>query len=602
MGSLVLSQPHFCNPLESQGLVAEVKVREQECFSLLRKCSTMDEFKHLHAQSIKLGLDQDVRPAGDLVAACALSVWGSMDYARSIFDRTDNPNPFIWNTMIRGYVDKGEPEKALLLFKDMIEADEGVDNFTFPFVLKGCAHLSALPEGIQVHGLILKLDFGSDLFIQNSLISMYGRCGEVVSCRLVFDLMPLKNVASWSAVISAYTKMDLYNEGLRLFEEMQIGGWKADVSTLVSMLSVCAHLNALDFGRSIHGAAVRNLVQFNVIVYTSLIDMYVKCGCLEKGLQLFNKMSTIKNSHTYSVMISGLALHGHGKEALDIFFDMLAAGVVPDETVYTSVLSACSHSGLVDEGLHCFDKMRVEHKIVPTMQHYVCLVDLLGRAGMLDEAYEAIQRMPMKPNDVVWRCLLSACRVHHNTALGELAGRKLYESDQQCVGDFVLLSNIYAQAQRWNDMAAVRMMMVQKGLIQIPGFSIVEVNKALHKFVSQDKSHPQSKQIYEMLYQIGWQLRFEGYRPDTSEILFDVDAEEKQRLLAGHSQKLAIAFALISTSPGSPIRITKNLRMCSDCHLTTTLISKIFKREIIVRDRNRFHHFKEGVCSCKNYW
>lgn len=227
----------------------------------------------------------------------------------------------------------------------------------------------------------------------------------------------------------------------------------------------------------------------------------------------------------------------------------------------------------------------------------------MGQNGMLDEAFKLVKSLPMEPNDVCWRTLLSACKLHHNLEMGEIVAKILFQSsNSQNTGDYVMLLNMYAQAQRWEEVAKIRTKMAGKGLTQTPGFSFVEVKRRVYRFVSQDMSHQQCDGIYEMIYQMEWQLKFEGYVPDISQVLLDVDNDEKRRRLSAHSQKLAIAFALMHTSVNSQVRIVRNLRMCSDCHTYTKLISKVFEREIIVRERNRFHHFKDGACSCKDYW
>ncbi|XP_043696344.1 pentatricopeptide repeat-containing protein At1g31920 [Telopea speciosissima] len=599
----ILQQTHFLiaqeDPLQSPDLL---RLKEKECLSMLQRCKSSEEFKQAHAQFLKLGLDGDPRRSGSLVAACALSDWGNMDYACSIFRRIEEPGIFEYNTIIRGHVKDMDSQAALLLYRKMLERGIEPDNFTYPSLLKACSYLSAQEEGIQIHGHVFKFGFESDLFVQNSLINMYGKCGEVKHSIRVFKKMDGRSEASWSSLIASHSRLGLWSECLRLFGDMSSEGcWRANESTLVSVLSSCTHLGALDLGRCTHVSLLRNISRLNVILETSLIDMYVKCGSLEKGFSIFHKMHN-KNQLSYSVMISGLAIHGRGKEALSVFSDMLEEGLEPDAVIYVSLLSACSHAGLVSEGRECFTRMRLEHHIEPTIQHYGCMIDLLGRAGLLNEAYELIKSMPMEPNDVVWRCLLSACRVHQNLELAEIAGEKLFQLDPHNASDYVLLSNIYAKAHQWEDMARMRKDLAQKALAQTPGFSTVEVKRKVHKFVSQDKSHPDCDAVYEMIHQMQWQLRFEGYIPDTSQVLLDVNEEEKQQRLSVHSQKLAIAFALIHKSQGSTIRIVKNLRMCSDCHTYTKLISKIFERKIIVRDRNRFHHFQDGNCSCRDYW
>lgn len=606
LGSSVLHQTYFLMPREDHHVKLpefDFFLKEQECISLVKNCTSSKDFKQVHGQILKMGLFWSPFCASNLLATCALSDWGSMDYACSIFEELDDPGTYEFNTIIRGHIKEMNSVEALFMYVKMVERDVEPDNFTFPALLKACALSAALEEGMQIQGHVFKLGLEEDVYIQNSLINMYGKCGKIRDSCTVFEQMDQRTIASWSALISAHANLGMWGECLRLFGQLMKceGCLKAEESVLVSVLSACTHLGALDVGRYVHGYLLRNLSGLNPIVETSLIDMYVKCGYLEKGLHLFRRMAT-KNQRSYSVIISGLALHGCGREALNIFSQMLEVGLEPDDVVYVSVLSACSHAGLVQEGLKFFDRMRFQHRIEPRIQHYGCLVDLMGRAGMLNKALELIKSMPVEPNDVVWRSLLSACKVHQNVELGEIAAKKLFNLHSQNASDYLTLSNMYAQSQRWPEMASIRTRMVQDKIVQEPGSSSVQVKRKLYKFVSQDMSYPQCKGVYEMLHQMEWQLKFEGYSPDTSQILLDVDEEEKRQRLSTHSQKLAIAFALIHTSQHSPIRIVRNVRMCSDCHTYTKLISMIYEREIIVRDRNRFHHFKDGICSCGDYW
>lgn len=562
----------------------------------------MEEFKQVHAHVLKCGIFFDTFCMSNLVATCALTKWGSMDYACSIFTQIDGPSSFDYNTMIRGNVNDMKLEEALLLYVDMIERGVEPDKFTYPFVLKACSLLGVVDEGIQVHGHVFKMGLEGDVIVQNSLINMYGKCGEIKNACDVFNGMDEKSVASWSAIIGAHACVEMWNECVMLLGKMSSEGrCRVEESTLVNVLSACTHLGSPDLGKCIHGILLRNISELNVVVKTSLIDMYVKCGCLEKGLRVFENMSE-KNRFSYTVMISGLAIHGRGKEALKVFSEMIEEGLAPDDVVYVGVFSACSHAGLVEEGLQCFKSMQFEHTIEPTVQHYGCMVDLLGRFGMLKEAYELIKSMSIKPNDVIWRSLLSACKVHHNLEIGEIAAENLFMLNQNNSGDYLVLANMYAKAQKWDDVAKIRTKLAERNLVQTPGFSLIEAKRKVYKFVSQDKSIPQWNIIYEMIHQMEWQLKFEGYIPDTSQVLLDVDDEEKKERLKFHSQKLAIAFGLIHTSEGSPLIITRNLRMCSDCHTYTKYISMIYEREITVRDRLRFHHFKNGSCSCKDYW
>ncbi|PKI56925.1 hypothetical protein CRG98_022660 [Punica granatum] len=506
--------------------------------------------------------------------------------------------------MIKAHVKALNFEDALASYVEMLETGVEPDNFTYPALLKACAQLRTLDEGMQIHGNVIKFGLECDVYVQNSLISFYGKCKKIGSACSVFEHMEDKSVASWSAIIAAHASLGLWNECLMLFGQMnRLGFWRAEESILVSVLSACTHLGFLDSGRSTHGALLRNMPELNVIVQTSLIDMYVKCGRLDKGLSLFRNMKR-KNHMSYSVMISGLAMHGRGRKALTLFSEMLEEGLKPDEAVYVGVLNACSHAGLFNEGLSFFEEMRSEHGIDPTVRHYGCVVDLLGRAGKVCEALELAKSMPIEPNEVIWRSLLSACKVYGELEIGEIAANEIFKLDPEKhnLGDYLALSHLYAQAQRWDDVARVWSEMAKRGISQKPGFSSVEVNRRTHRFVSQDMNPAQCKGVYEMIHQMEWQLKFEGYLPDTSQVSINDDEEEKRERLKGHSQKLAIAFALIHTSQGSLIRITRNVRMCSDCHTYTKYITVIYGREITVRDRNRFHHFKDGTCSCGDYW
>lgn len=598
-----MKQPQKLLIVENCGRIPETdSTREQECISLIKKCKNLEELKQMHGQILKLGLLWSSFCASNLVATCALSEWGSMDYACSIFDQIDDPCSFDFNAMIRGYTKEMDSEKALPTYVEMLQIGVEPDNFTYPALLKACAFLSAGEEGMQIHGHIVKLGLVEDVFVHNSLINMYGKCGHLRHSCSVFEHVDQKTVASWSAVIAAHANLGMWGDCLKLFSHMiRDGRWRAEESTLVCVLSACTHLGALDWGRWIHCYLLRNLSGLNVAVETAVIDMYIRCGSLDKAMCLFRKMAE-KNHKSYSVVISGLASHGRGEEALGVFKQMLGEGLRPDDVVYVGVLSACSHAGLVEEGKKCFERMRIEHGIEPTIQHYGCLVDLMGRAGLVDEAHELIEGMPMKPNDVVWRSLLSACRIHQCVEVGEVAAGNLFKMKKQNAGDYVMLSSMYARGGRWKDVAWARVEMARVGLGQVAGSSTVEVKGEVHKFVSNDTVHPLRREIYEMVHQMEWQLRFEGYSAETSLVLMDVGEEEKRERLRSHSQKLAIAFALITSSEGSAVRIVRNVRMCSDCHTYTKLISVIYERDIIVRDRNVFHYFKDGTCSCKDYW
>lgn len=300
-------------------------------------------------------------------------------------------------------------------------------------------------------------------------------------------------------------------------------------------------------------------------------------------------------------MIMAFAMHGDGCKALELFEQMGQSEANPDAVSYLALLCACNHAGLVEEGYRLFNSME-KSGVTPNVKHYGSVVDLLGRAGRLQEAYDVINSMPMVPDMVLWQTLLGACRTYANVEMAELVSQKLAEMGSNADGDFVLLSNVYAAKERWADVGKVRNAMKNRDVKKLPGVSYVEEKGVIHKFYNGDRSHESWMEIYAKLDEIRFRIKECGYLAETSFVLHDIGEEEKENALYHHSEKLAVAFGLISTSTGMPIQVIKNLRICGDCHSVIKLISKIYDREIIVRDRVRFHRFKQGSCSCRDYW
>lgn len=329
--------------------------------------------------------------------------------------------------------------------------------------------------------------------------------------------------------------------------------------------------------------------------------MYSKCGRVEIARKAFARMKE-KNVMSWTALIRGYGMHGRAKEALEVFHEMIGAQVKPNYVTFISVLNACSHSGLVDEGWHWFNVMLHEYGIEPGIEHYGCVVDLLGRAGYLQRAYDLIQRMKVEPDFVIWGSLLGACRVHKNVDIGEVSAQKLFELDPDNCGYYVLLCNIYADAERWEDVDRVRAIMKSRRLVKTPGFSLVELRGRVHMFLVGDQEHPQHKKISEFLEEISVRLREAGYVPNVVSDSHDVEWEEKEMFLRVHSEKLAVAFGILNSGPGTTVQVIKNLRVCADCHTAIKLMSRVVDREIVVRDSKRFHHFKDGSCSCGDYW
>lgn len=603
-----------------------------QTLSLLERCSTMVEMKQIHAHIYKTGLIVDPLPMSRLLASSTSPDFGNLTYARKVFDRISRPNTFMWNAMIRGYSNSNEPEVALLLYHQMLFHSVPHNAYTFPFLLKACSSLSALEETKQIHAHIIKTGFGLDIYAMNSLLHVYAISGSIKSAHLLFDRlpqrdivswnsmidgytkcgdietaceffkdMPVKNVISWTAMMSGFVGAGLNKEALNLFHQMQIAGVKPDNVALASSLSACAHLGALDQGRRIHAYMDENGIEIDPILGCVLIDMYTKCGDMEEALEVFVKLEK-KGIYAWTVIINGFAMHGRGQEAIDWFVQMQQAGIKPNLITFTALLTACSHAGLVDDGKCMFKSMTKVYTLNPTIEHYGCMVDLLGRAGLLMEAKELIEKMPFKPNAAIWGALLNACWIHGHLELGKRIGKILIEIDPAHSGRYIHLARVHAAAGEWEQAFEVRSQMKHRGVSKLPGCSAICLNGIVHEFSAGDGSHPQVEEIYQMWNRIAEKLREEGYKPTTGDLLLDLEDEEKERAIQYHSEKLAVAFGLIKTKPETTIRIFKNLRVCEDCHTVTKLISKIYVRDIVVRDRIRFHHFKGGKCSCGDYW
>ncbi|KAK9272691.1 hypothetical protein L1049_003068 [Liquidambar formosana] len=309
-----------------------------------------------------------------------------------------------------------------------------------------------------------------------------------------------------------------------------------------------------------------------------------------------------RNIISWTSIITGFAKHGFARRALEMFHEMLKTGIKPNEITYVAVLSACSHVGMISEGWKQFNSMYKEHGISPRMEHYACMVDMFGRSGFLVEAIEFINSMPFKADALVWRTLLGACQVHGNTELGKHAAKRILEQDPHDPAAYILLSNLYASAGQWEDVVKIRKSMQERKLIKEAGCSWIEIESNVHKFHVGDTSHPQAREIYEELDQLAFKIKEMGYVPNTDFVLHNVGEEQKEQYLFQHSEKIAVAFGLISTAKSKPIRVFKNLRVCGDCHTAIKYISMATGREIVLRDSNRFHHIKDGACSCNDYW
>ncbi|CAN6443666.1 unnamed protein product [Victoria cruziana] len=587
----------FFSTMKSCGIKADLATM----VTVLPACAELGYSLHgkaMHGHALRVGFKEETSFCNcllDMYAKC-----GKLEYSIRVFDRMLQKTVVSWTSMISGYARHGQLDKAIQLFNEMELSGVRPDLFAATTVLHACSSNGSLKYGKDIHGYIERSGLESDLFVVNALMDMYAKCGSMEEARLVFDRMSCRDIVSWNTVIGGYSKNHLPNEALSLFIQMQKEVNPNGV-TMACILPACASLSSLERGREIHGRIIRNGYQSDGLISNALIDMYAKCGALDVAKALFDRMSN-RDLVSWTSMVAGYGLNGYGAEAVSLFDQMKEAGIRPDEVSFVPLLYACSHTGLVDEGWRIFDSMRNCHGIVPKLEHYACMVDLLGRAGQLKRAYQFIQKMPIKPDSTVWSALLCACRLHRDVKLAEQVAEKVFELEPENTGFYVLLSNIYAEAEQWESVKKLRSQITSRRLKKHPGCSWIEIKGKLNVFVAGDRSKLNSKEMQTLLEKVRSKMKEEGYTPNKRYALIDLDDQGKENALCDHSEKLAMAFGLLNCHQGKPIRVAKNLRVCGDCHEVAKFMSKCFGREIILRDSSRFHHFKDGRCSCRGYW
>ncbi|GAV79059.1 PPR domain-containing protein/PPR_2 domain-containing protein [Cephalotus follicularis] len=602
--------------------------------SIMESCTSMRQLKQIQAHMTPTGLISHTFPVSRVLSFCALAHSGDINHAHFLFTQIQNPNTYIWNTMIRGYTKAQNPKMGFLFFRRMIEEHVEMDSRSFVFALKACSKFLGVLEGKTVHCNIWKMGFISDLLVQNGVIHFYADGGWVSFARQVFDESSVRDVFSWTSMIDGYAAHDCSNEALDLFDLMLLSDAEPNEVTMVAVISACSQIGDLRVGKSIHAYIKKKIVNFSLNLQNALLDLYVKCGCLNTAMEIFNKMEmrdvfswtsmvngyakygeldygrrlfnempernvvswnamiagysqnsrpkealelfhdmlkagfapmgdslacvlsacgqlgcldlglwiqhyyinenriklsvilanafidmfakcgvidaaaklfngmSQRNLVSWNSMIAAYAAHGEAKEALILFERMKSCGLKPDDITFVGILSACSHGGLISEGLEIFENMEKYGGVEPKGEHYACMIDLFGRTGLLEEAYELIKKMPMKPSEAAWGAILNACRMHGNVEMAKLAANKLLHLDPEDSGIYVLLASICAKGRRWGDVGMFRSMMRERRIKKMPGCSSIEVEGEFHEFSVADVSHPLSKEIYKVLNEV----------------------------------------------------------------------------------------------------
>lgn len=570
----------------------------------LQKCKDLTSAISLHSNALKCGFLCHTFTTNHLIN-CYVRLQ-RINFAHQVFKEMSEPNVVSWTSLIAGYVNVGQPRIALWLFGKMLDCSVVPNEFTFATVINACSILSDLRTGKEIHAHVEVLGFQANLIVCSSLVDMYGKCNDVDGARQVFDLMGCRNVVSWTSMITACTQNAQGNEALQLFSEFNVVMKdRPNHFMLASVINACASLGKLVSGKVSHGAVIRSGHDSSDVVASALVDMYAKCGCLDYSDKIFRRIPH-PSVIPYTSMIVSTAKYGLGKQSLQLFSEMIDRRIKPNDVTFVGVLHACSHSGLVDEGLWYLKSMHGKHGISPNAKHYTCVVDMLARIGRLDEAYQLAKSIQAEDNDgaLLWGTLLSASRLHGRVDIAIEASKQLIDSNQQVASAYVTLSNTYALAGEWENAHNLRSKMKQSGVYKAPGCSWIEIKDSTYVFYAGDVSScPHGSEVVNALKELEVRMKERGYVGGSMGLVFiDVEEEAKEEILSLHSERLALGFGLINIPKGVTIRIMKNLRMCRDCHEAFKLISEIEERDFVVRDVNRFHHFKNGSCICRDFW
>ncbi|KAK3421100.1 hypothetical protein EUGRSUZ_G01793 [Eucalyptus grandis] len=553
------------------------------------------EGEKVHAKLFKVGLDLDLYVGNSLISMYAEN--GRADLAEKVFREMGARDVVSWNSMISGFLWVGDGWSSFALLREMQVYGMRPDRYS----LITCAQLGSLRVGKSVHGHSIRKGFFPNMILETALINMYGASGGLKEAKYLFGKMAEKSLISWNAIIAAHVQNGQNEAALGLFQKLWCEPLEPDAITIASVLPAFAEVALLREGRPIHAYALKLGLGSNIYISNSIIYMYAKCGDLGTAQQIFDK-TLIKDVVSWNVIIMAYAIHGCGGKSIALFKEMKKYGVEPNASTFFSLLMSCSISGLVDEGWGYFNQMRRSYNIDPGIEHYGCVLDLIGRTGNLDRAREFVAQMPLVPNARIWGSLLTASRKHGNIEMAEYAAKHILSLEHDNTGCCILLSNMYADAGRWEDFDGIKSIMKKEGIKKTVGYSMMESRGKIYSFTNYDKCCQHASMIYGVLDIVS---KWVGVNIHPTRVtrfrLLDL-AKERAKSPATHSVRLAISFGLVSTAIGNPILIRQNTRICEDCHSAAKKISDLSCREIIVVDVKVVHHFRDRCCSCNDYW
>ena len=559
--------------------------------------------KQAHALAHKTSLISHLSVSNSLITM--YSACNEEDKAWLVFLSVPEKNSITWNSMISSFQSNGHLLQAFSLFSLMRRDGVPCDHCTLLSLSSSC---SSITQCRALQPLAAKMGLLSHTKINTAMVRAYSlHGGEADEIYKLFSEAKTRDLMSWTSIIVAVSGEDNEsrqctnpNQAAILFSMLRREGFCPDRYTFSAMAKALASTSSTNLHPSaLHGLAAKLGFSTDVVFSNSLIHAYARSGSIKLAEKVFEELAE-KDLVTWNSMIKGYSLHGKGSEALRVFSEM---GTPPDAATFVAVLSACSHSGLVEEGKTIFNSMLIDHGVQPQLDHYACMVDLLGRAGHLLDAEALIDQMPMDPDHVIWSGLLAACRKHGSLQIAEKAARRLVGVAPERSAGYVLISNIYSEQRNFVEAAHFWKGMRDSGVKKLAGLSWIEIGNKVHEFPVGGHCHPEIKAIKEELKLIIEKVKEIGYVPETSSVLHDIEEGQKEEQLFWHGEKLALAFGLMKTSPATDsIKIMKNIRICVDCHEFIKLVTNCVSKEIIVRDPNRFHHFKNGVCSCGDYW